>query len=160
VENAELPEPRAVESPVEVDSRILGRSVPEKAVQIVSGKTKQYTAETVPNWSPAGLHMHIDRGSEYTSGEFRGAIGKLNLRQSMGRTGICRDNAAAEGLFGLLKAEIGTTAWESREAVRADVFRFSKVEYNRTGLRKHPEFGYLTPVETRARLRQDLAPAG
>jgi transposase InsO family protein len=106
-----------------------------------------------------GCIMHTDRGSEYTSGEFRTAIRELNLRQSMGRTGICYDNAAAESFFGLLKAEIGTTVWESREAARADVFCFIEVEYNRTRLRKHPEFGYLTPLETRAKLRHDLTPA-
>jgi transposase InsO family protein len=106
-----------------------------------------------------GCIMHTDRGSEYTSSEFRWEIRKLNLRQSMGRTGICYDNAAAESFFGLLKAEIGTTVWESREAARADVFRFIEVEYNRTRLRKHPEFGYLTPLETRARLQHDFTPA-
>ncbi|MEU3281997.1 IS3 family transposase [Streptomyces antibioticus] len=106
-----------------------------------------------------GCIMHTDRGSEYTSSEFREEIGKLGLRQSMGRTGICYDNAAAESFFGLLKAEIGTTVWESREAARADVFRFIEVEYNRTRLRKHPEFGYLTPLETRARLQRDFTPA-
>lgn len=106
-----------------------------------------------------GCIMHSDRGSEYTSSEFRRVIEKLNLRQSMGRTGICYDNAAAESFFGLLKAEIGTTVWESHEAARADVFRFIEVEYNRTRLRKHPEFGYLTPLETRARLRHDFTPA-
>ncbi|MER6526171.1 IS3 family transposase [Streptomyces sp. NPDC001508] len=106
-----------------------------------------------------GCIMHSDHGSEYTSSEFRGELRKLGLRRSMGRTGICCDNAAAESFFGLLKAEIGTTVWESREAARADVFRFIEVEYNRTRLRKHPEFGYLTPLETRARLRRDFTPA-
>jgi putative transposase len=106
-----------------------------------------------------GCIMHTDRGSEYTSGEFRQQIRELGLRQSMGRTGICYDNAAAESFFGLLKAEIGTTVWESHEAARADIFCFIEVEYNRTRLRKHPEFGYVTPLETRALLQQDLAPA-
>lgn len=106
-----------------------------------------------------GCVFHSDRGSEYTSGEFRWEIRKLKLRQSMGRTGICYDNAAAESFFGLLKAEIGTTVWESHEAARADVFRFIEAEYNRTRLRKHPEFGYLTPLETRARLQQNFTPA-
>ncbi|MCI0385904.1 IS3 family transposase [Streptomyces sp. CNQ085] len=106
-----------------------------------------------------GCIMHTDRGSEYTSGEFRRETGTLGLRQSMGRTGICCDNAAAESFFGLLKAEIGTAVWESREAARADVFRFIEVEYNRTRLRKHPEFGYLIPLETRARLQHDFTPA-
>ncbi|MEW2042224.1 IS3 family transposase, partial [Streptomyces sp. NPDC005534] len=106
-----------------------------------------------------GCIMHSDRGSEYTSGEFRKELGQLNLRQSMGRTGICYDNAAAESFFGLLKAEIGTTVWESKETARADVFRFIEVEYNRTRLRKHPEFGYLTPLETRVRLQHNFTPA-
>jgi putative transposase len=106
-----------------------------------------------------GCIMHSDRGSEYTSSEFRREIGKLDLRQSMGRTGICYDNAAAESFVGLLKVEIGTTVWESHEAARADVFHFIEVEYNRTRLRKHPEFGYLTPLETRARLQHDFTPA-
>jgi len=106
-----------------------------------------------------GCIMHTDRGSEYTSRQFRDLVRELNLRQSMGRTGICYDNAAAESFFGLLKAEIGTTVWESRAAARADVFRFIEVEYNRTRLRKHPEFGYLTPLETRVLLQQDLTTA-
>ncbi|MER7204710.1 MULTISPECIES: hypothetical protein [unclassified Streptomyces] len=33
-----------------------------------------------------------------------------------------------------------------------------KIEYNRTRLRKHPEYGYVTPLETRALVTQDLAP--
>ncbi|MFK0287428.1 IS3 family transposase [Streptomyces sp. NPDC090499] len=107
----------------------------------------------------AGCIAHSDRGSEYTSHEYRTLIRELGIRQSMGRTGSCYDNAAAESFFGLLKAEIGTTIWASHEAARADVFRFIEVEYNRTRLRKHPVYGYVTPVETRALTTQDLAPA-
>jgi transposase InsO family protein len=107
----------------------------------------------------SGCIMHTDRGSEYTSSEFRSAIQELDLRQSMGRVGSCYDNAAAESWFALLKAEIGTTVWATRAQARADVFRFIEVEYNRTRLRKHPEFGYLTPLETRARMRHDFTPA-
>jgi transposase InsO family protein len=106
-----------------------------------------------------GCITHSDRGAEYTSREYRAVIKELGLRQSMGRTGSCYDNAAAESFFGLLKAEIGTTVWESHEAARADVFRFIEVEYNRTRLRKHPVYGYVTPIETRALTAQALAPA-
>jgi putative transposase len=106
-----------------------------------------------------GCIMHTDRGSEYSSAQFRSLIAQLGLRQSMGRTGSCYDNAAAESFFGLLKAEIGTTVWETRALARADVFRFIEVEYNRSRLRRHPEHGYLTPLETRALLQQDLTPA-
>ncbi|GLW58876.1 transposase [Kitasatospora phosalacinea] len=107
----------------------------------------------------AGCIMHTDRGSEYTSAEFRSLIRELGMRQSMGRVGSCYDNAAAESWFALLKAEIGTTVWATRAQARADVFRFIEVEYNRTRLRRHPEFGYLTPLETRARLQLDFTPA-
>ncbi|MEU9134123.1 hypothetical protein AB0D08_39675 [Kitasatospora sp. NPDC048540] len=86
-------------------------------------------------------------------------IKQLGMRQSMGRTGSCRDNAAAESSVGLLKAEIGTTVRDSRQTPRADVFRFVEVGYNRTRLRRHPEFGYLTPLETRHLLERDLSPA-
>jgi transposase InsO family protein len=75
-----------------------------------------------------GCIAHSDRGSEYTSREYRSQLRKLNMRQSMGRTGSCYDNAAAESFFGLLKAEIGTIVWESHEAARADVFCFIEVE--------------------------------
>ncbi|MFC8015393.1 IS3 family transposase [Streptomyces cinereoruber] len=100
--------------------------------------------------------MHSDRGSEYTSSQFQRQIEELGMRQSMGRTGSCCDNAAAASFFGLLKAEIGTLVWDSRQAARADVFRFIEVEYNRTRLRRHPEHGYLTPLETRILLQHNL----
>ena len=100
-----------------------------------------------------------DRGAEYSSREYRALIKELGLRQSRGRTGSCCDNAAAEGFFGLLKAQIGTTLWESHEQARADVFPFIAVAYNRTRLRKHPVCGYVTPLETRTLTTQALAPA-
>ncbi len=70
----------------------------------------------------AGCIMHTDRGSEYTSTEFRYEIRELGIGQSMGRVGSCYDNAAAESWFALFKAEIGTSAWANRPEARADVF--------------------------------------
>ncbi|WP_060889395.1 IS3 family transposase, partial [Streptomyces scabiei] len=46
-----------------------------------------------------GCIVHSDRGAEYTSDELRREISRLGLRQSMGRTGSCYDNAAAESFF-------------------------------------------------------------
>ncbi len=62
--------------------------------------------------------MHTDRGSEYTSDEFRTEIRRLRMRQSMGRADSCYGNAAAESWFAVLKAEIGTTVRETLEAAR------------------------------------------
>ncbi len=102
-----------------------------------------------------GCIAHSDRGSEYTSSEFRAEIHALGLRQSTGRTGSCFDNAAAESFWAVLKEEIGTRTWPDRATARADVFAFIETFYNRRRLRKHPLFGYLTPHETRQRFRND-----
>ena len=104
-----------------------------------------------------GCIVHSDRGSEYTSDELRCEIGRLGLRQSMGRTGSCFDNAAAESFFALLKEEIGTRHWPDRTSARADIFAFVETFYNRQRLRRHPLWGYLTPLETRQRLEQQHA---
>jgi transposase InsO family protein len=85
-----------------------------------------------------GCIVHSDRGAEYTSDELRREIRRLGLQQSMGRTGSCYDNAAAESFFALLKEEIGTRRWPDRTAARADVFAFIETFYNRKRLRRHP----------------------
>jgi transposase InsO family protein len=104
-----------------------------------------------------GCVIHSDRGSEYTSAQFRDRIGELGLRQSCGRTGSCFDNAAAESFWALLKEEIGTRTWPDRATARAEVFNFIETFYNRRRLRKHKIFGYLTPAETRQRHQHALA---
>ncbi|MDT0443451.1 IS3 family transposase [Streptomyces johnsoniae] len=97
---------------------------------------------------------HSDRGSEYTSGELRRDIRALGLRQSMGRTGSCYDNTAAESFFAVLKEEIGTRIWPDRATARAEIFVFIETFYNRRRLHRHPVWGYVTPLETRQRHEQ------
>ncbi|MCD9593868.1 hypothetical protein HUF15_44550 [Streptomyces samsunensis] len=55
----------------------------------------------------------------------------------------------------MLKEETGTRVRPDRATARADVFTFIETIYNRRRLRKHPAFGYLTPLETRQRFRND-----
>jgi putative transposase len=102
-----------------------------------------------------GCVIHSDRGSEYTSGQLRSRIRELGHRQSMGRTGSCFDNAAAESFWAVLKEEIGTRFWPDRTTARADIFDFVETFYNRRRLRKHIHWGYLTPHETRLRYQRD-----
>jgi putative transposase len=45
---------------------------------------------------PEGAVFHSDRGSNYTSEEFAATLSGLGIRQSVGRTGICYDNALSE----------------------------------------------------------------
>ncbi|MFE9924301.1 IS3 family transposase [Streptomyces sp. NPDC005774] len=105
-----------------------------------------------------GCSAHPDRGSQYTSREYRSQPGKLKMWPRVGRTGSCCGTAAAESFFGLLKAESGTIVWKSHEAARAGVFCFVEVVYGRTRLRKHPVCGCVTPLETGALTPQDPAP--
>ncbi len=97
------------------------------------------------------------RGNEYTSDELRCDISRLGLRQSVGRTGSCFDNAAAESFFAPLKGEIGTRCWPDRLSARAEIFAFIESFYNRRRLRKHPGWGYLTPLEIQQRHEQGHA---
>lgn len=110
--------------------------------------------------APAGEHtagnaiFHSDRGAQYASRQFRATLTELDIRQSVDRTGSCFDNATAESLFAALKAEIGTTVWETRAQDRQDVFRWIAQHYNRERL--HSTIGYITPYEARTRYRQRL----
>jgi transposase InsO family protein len=54
---------------------------------------------------PAGAIFHSDRGSNYTSAEFAAVLERLGIRQSVGRTGICFDDALAESFNAALKVE-------------------------------------------------------
>jgi putative transposase len=45
---------------------------------------------------PADAIFHSDRGSNYTSAEFAAVLNGLGIRQSVGRTGSCFDNALAQ----------------------------------------------------------------
>ncbi|WP_328406510.1 IS3 family transposase [Streptomyces sp. NBC_00390] len=104
-----------------------------------------------------GCIVHPDRGAEYTSDELGREIRRLGLRQSVGRTGSCYDNAAAESFFALLKEEIGTRRRPDRTTARAEIFAFIETFYDRRRLRKHPAWGYLTPLEIRQRHEQEHA---
>lgn len=95
---------------------------------------------------PEGAIFHSDRGSNYTSGDFAKALKKLGVRQSVGRTGICYDNALAESFNGTLKNElVYRTAYPTREKARRDIARWIELRYNRTRL--HSGLGYQTPQE-------------
>ncbi|WP_144128354.1 IS3 family transposase [Catellatospora sichuanensis] len=56
------------------------------------------------------------------------------MRPSMGRTGICFDNSAAESFFATLKAEIGTRVWVTRHQARQAVFEYIEIYCNRRRL--------------------------
>jgi len=93
-----------------------------------------------------GVIFHSDRGSQYTSAEFRAFCAARSVRPSVGATGICYDNAVSESFFATLKKElVHLHPWPSLTRVRTAVFDYIETYYNRK--RIHSTLGYLTPEE-------------
>ena len=90
--------------------------------------------------------FHSDRGTQYTSDAFAEVAAELGIRRSVGRTGVCFDNAQAESFNAALKVErVNRTVYPTREHARADVARYIEFRYNRQRL--HSALGYKTPHE-------------
>jgi transposase InsO family protein len=93
-----------------------------------------------------GAVFHSDRGSVYTSAEYARLASRLDVRLSVGRTGVCWDNAVAESFFASLKNEMFHRAkWPTRARARVRVAEYIEVYYNRS--RPHSTLAYRTPAE-------------
>lgn len=91
--------------------------------------------------------FHSDRGCQYTSAEFGELCDRLGVVQSMGATGVCWDNAAAESFFGSLKRELAhRQRWATRAEARRAVIRWIEGWFN--SRRLHSSLNYSTPIET------------
>jgi transposase InsO family protein len=103
----------------------------------------------------AGIIFHGDRGSQYMSGDYRKLIAELEMVQSVGRTGVCWDNAVAEAFWSSLKREV---VHRYRFATRAEARRAIFAWINRYNHRRlHSSLGYLPPVEWENHYRQPQA---
>lgn len=90
--------------------------------------------------------MHSDRGTQYTSDEYCRHANRLGIRRSLGKTGVCWDNAWAESFNGTLKNErVHRTEYPTREHARIDITRYIELRYNTRRL--HSSLGYRTPQE-------------
>jgi putative transposase len=90
--------------------------------------------------------FHSDRGCQYTSREFARYCADHQVRTSVGRTGVCWDNAAAESFFAALKNEMYYRhRFGTRARARFAVAEYIEVFYNRRRL--HSTLGYRTPFE-------------
>jgi putative transposase len=62
---------------------------------------------------------------QYTSTEFAAKLASLNMRQSLGRTGCCYDNALAESFFAALKNErVHRTVYPTRNKAKQDIAHY------------------------------------
>lgn len=105
-----------------------------------------------------GALFHSDRGSQYTSSQFAAHLKSHGLTGSMGRTGICWDNALAESFFAALKNElVHRLVLPTRNKARRVIAEYIEVFYNRQRL--HSGLGYKTPLEVTEEYAQNLSTA-
>lgn len=105
-----------------------------------------HVAVAVRGGEVAGVIFHSDRGSTYTAEVFTTACEQLKIRQSMGRTGSCLDNAAAESFFSTLEHEVlSRHSFATREEARRTIANWIDQTYNRT--RRHSTCGMKSPVD-------------
>jgi transposase InsO family protein len=78
--------------------------------------------------------------------EFGAVLAGLDIRQSVGCTGICYDNALAESFNAAVKVErVYRTVYPTRRKAAEDIARYIELRSNRTRL--HSGLGYRTPQE-------------
>ena len=89
--------------------------------------------------------LHSDRGSQYTSTEFR-ALGETEgVIQSMGRTGNCYDNSQIESFFRVTeKACVSNLSQPNRVTISREVICWMEAWYS--SHRLHSQLDCLSPV--------------
>lgn len=101
----------------------------------------------------AGLIIHSDQGSQFTSSDWLSLLKQRGMIPSMSRRGTCHDNAVAESFFSALKKErIKRRIYPTRDEARSDVFNYIEMFYN--PIRRHGFAGNLAPVEFERRYAQ------
>ena len=94
----------------------------------------------------AGVIFHSDRGSQYTSAEFGKRCGLHGVQPSMGKTGVCWDNALAESFFATYKLElIERRSWATRAQARTATVHWIEAVYNRQ--RRHSSIDMMSPID-------------
>ena len=96
----------------------------------------------------SGVIFHTDRGSQYTSNLVAEYARDQGIRRSMGRRGVCWDNAAAESFFSTFKLEtlheLESRRFDDAGHARREIFRWI-AWYNQR--RRHSRAGYLSPAD-------------
>ena len=93
----------------------------------------------------AGVILHADRGAQFTSTQLADAAEELGVLLSVGRTGVCWDNAQIKSFWSTLKTEFyDRYSFATRtEAIHA-VSSWIETVYNRR--RRHSALGQIPPV--------------
>jgi transposase InsO family protein len=125
--------------------KVVGYAMAEHMRAELVADALRMAARTVP-FRPGVTIFHSDRGCQYLSTEFAAVAEGLGVRRSVGRTGVCYDNAWAESFNGTLKNErVNRTEYPTREHARKDIISYIELRYNQ--IRLHSGIDYHTPNE-------------
>ena len=99
---------------------------------------------------------HSDRGSQYISIRYTERLAQAGIEPSVGSRGDSYDNALAESVNGLYKAELihRRTPWKTRAAVELATLEWVSW-FNHHRLLE--PIGYIPPAEAEANYYQQLA---
>ena len=96
--------------------------------------------------NPSGVIFHTDRGSQFTSHDFREAADRLNITQSFSAKGHPYDNAIMECFFKYLKKEeVKRRTYSTVSELNLSLFKYIEGFYN--SVRPHSHNDGLSPNE-------------
>ena len=104
----------------------------------------------------SSLIHHSDRGSQYVSIRYSERLGEAGIQPSVGSKGDSYDNALAETINGLYKAELihRRAPWKTKEAVELATLQWVAWFNNHRLLEP---IGYIPPAEAEANYYRQLA---
>ncbi|MGA7964808.1 MAG: IS3 family transposase, partial [Gammaproteobacteria bacterium] len=135
--------------------RIVGWQVSRTmATDFVLDALEQALYARQPERDEALIH-HSDRGSQYVSIRYTERLAEAGIEPSVGSRGDSYDNALAETINGLYKAEVihRRGPWKSRESVELATLEWV-AWYNHQRLMR--PLGYIPPVEAEANYYRQL----
>ena len=145
-----------VASVLDVGSRrLIGYSMADHMrTELVVDALKMAVAARGGDKAVAGVIAHADRGSQYTSNDYIDYCqdAARQMRPSVGRTGVCWDNAVAESFWESLKREcVQGRVFATRAEARRAIFKWINW-YNTTRL--HSSLDHVAPIEWEQQYRQ------
>jgi len=126
--------------------RLLGYSMADHMrTELVLDALAMAVAARGGDQAVAGVVAHADRGSQYTSNDYIDYCQDRQMRPSVGRTGVCWDNAVAESFWESLKREcLQGRVFATRAEARRAIFKWINW-YN--GTRLHSTLSDVSPLE-------------
>ncbi|EON21979.1 integrase catalytic subunit [Nocardioides sp. CF8] len=137
--------------------RVIGWAIADHMrTDLVEGALKMAIA--LRGERPDKVIFHADRGTQYASDQITRFAAQNGITRSMGRTGVCWDNAMAESFFATLKTEFYyRRVWPTKAGASKAVGAWIEDRYNRR--RRHSALGQISPVRFELQHCNDTAAA-